>query len=161
MTTSVRADQSHRRSNGTPQRKPATPGLMFQSRSTSVLAACMAVAAYTGAVGLLGNDHLFGALQGQVHDRLPFHSFVFAAAALTVVVGLPMTWATVSAWSGTGNSGVAVIVAGVCLIGWILVELVLVRTYFWLQPACLAYGLVLVALGIHLHRSGQPRTDEA
>jgi hypothetical protein len=137
---------------------PGRPaGRSVLGRVTVVLAAVMAVGAYGGAVGLAGDDQLFGPLQERVHARLPFHSFVLGGVALTCIVALPMTAAAISSWRGTRGAGRIVVVAGALLVGWIIGEVVIVRIYFWLQPACLGYGLVLMLLGARARRKEQLR----
>ncbi|MGH3861618.1 hypothetical protein [Actinokineospora sp.] len=36
--------------------------------------------------------------------------------------------------------------AGLMLVGWILVQLAVIRTFSWLQPMCVVLGLVVVGL---------------
>jgi hypothetical protein len=132
-------------------------GRSMLGRVTAVLAAVMAAGAYGGAVGLAGDDQLFGPLQARVHARLPFHSFVLGAVALACIVALPMTAAAISSWRGTRHAGTIVVLAGALLVGWIIGEVAVVRIYFWLQPACLGYGLVLMVLGERARRLEQLR----
>ena len=43
--------------------------------------------------------------------------------------------------------------AGTALVGWILLEIALIRTFAWLQPVCGGYGLLVAALGWRARRT--------
>jgi hypothetical protein len=79
--------------------------------------------------------------------RLPLHSTVFAGVALAVVVGAPMTLVAVLGWRRHARTGEAGALAGLLLIGWIAVEVAVVREFSPLQPICAAAGLGLILLG--------------
>lgn len=105
----------------------------------------LAVFAYGGTIGLITGAIDFGAV---VTGRLPFHSTVFAAISLAVVVGVPMTAVIfLGARRDTRTSPVAVL-AGVTLIGWIVVEIGVIRTYHVLQPVCALAGLAVLMAGL-------------
>jgi hypothetical protein len=46
-------------------------------------------------------------------------------------------------------------IAGLALIGWIVVEVAVIRTFSWLQPVCFLYGAGVLALGVLLRRTRQ------
>lgn len=104
----------------------------------------MAVASGAGAVGIAGGGVDFGAT---VQSRLPFDSMVLAGLALFAIVALPMAVATREAWRGSQRLGSAAMVAGVLLMGWIMVQLLVIRTFSALQPICFAYGAMVGVLG--------------
>jgi hypothetical protein len=118
-------------------------------------AALTAFAAWAGVLGLVS-----GALDltRPIERRLPFHSPVFGAIALAIIVALPCT---VTAWLAGRQSlraGAAGAVSGWLLVGWILVEVAVVRTFSPLQPICAGLGALLVTLGRRLQRSrSRPR----
>lgn len=93
-----------------------------------------------------------------VTARLPFHSTAFAAVALAVVVGLPMTVVTVLAATGHARTAEAAMIAGALLVGWIGVQLALIRTFSLLQPVMLIAGAAVFLAGATARPSGpRPR----
>ena len=123
---------------------PAGRGLRARNRWTGVAAGLMAAAAYAGVIGLAGGSINMGAT---INQRLPLHSPVLGAGALLAVVALPMTAAAVAAWRGITRAPEIITLAGLALIGWIALEIAIIRTFSWLQPVCAAYGALMVALG--------------
>lgn len=121
-------------------------------RQVALVCAGMFLAAVSGAVGLAGGGIDFGPT---ITGRLPWHSPVLAAMALGLVVAAPMGTAAVLGWRRSQRAPDAAILAGLALIGWIVVETVVIRTVSWLQPACLAYGGLVLALGFLLRRNGR------
>jgi hypothetical protein len=113
----------------------------------------MAISAAAGAVGLAGGGIDFGE---PITSRLPFHSYPLAGAALLLSVAVPMGVAAVAAAREHPRAGTIALTSGALLIGWIVVQLAVIRTYVWLQPACIAWGLTVMALGWRLRRS-RPR----
>ncbi|MGW5055038.1 hypothetical protein [Actinokineospora sp. NPDC004072] len=110
-----------------------------------VLAGFMAVWAYAGAVGVIGGGVDFGP---DITARLPWESTTVAGIALLACVAAPMTAACALVWRGSGRAPRALVVAGVLLAGWIVVQLAVIRTFSWLQPFCLGYAIVVAALGV-------------
>jgi hypothetical protein len=80
-------------------------------------AGAVAVSALAGAVALTAGLNM-GAT---ITDRIPFHSTLFGGLALVLVVALPMA--------------VAAYLAGALLIGWIAIQVLIIRPFSWLQPA--------------------------
>lgn len=109
----------------------------------------MALAAYYGSLGLITG---FMPVGDQVESRLPFRSPILAGLALAVAVALPMTLAAVLCWRRHPESGAATRLAGAILVVWILVEVMIIRTFSPLQPICAAAGAALVLLGYLDHR---------
>ena len=110
----------------------------------------MAAAACAGGIGLAGGSIDLGTA---ISQRLPLHSPVLGGVALLAVVALPMTAAAVAAWRGITRAPEIVTLAGLALIGWIVVEIAFIRTFAWLQPVCAAYGVLMVVLGWWLARA--------
>jgi hypothetical protein len=110
----------------------------------------MALAAVAGVVGLAGGGIDFGPA---ITGRLPWHSPAVAAAALAAVVAVPMAAATVAGWRRSRRTAETASIAGLALIGWIGVEIAVIRSVSWLQPVCLVYGGAVLALGLLLRRS--------
>jgi hypothetical protein len=108
-------------------------------------AGLIAVSAYAGAAALLTGVIDLGAA---IEARLPFGSTVFAGVALALVVAVPMTVAARRAATGAAHATGAAIMAGALLVGWILVELAVIRTFSWLQPVMAAAGVTVLLGGL-------------
>lgn len=123
-----------------------TPRATTRRTGTSLLAAAIAVSAYGGALGLaLG----FLALPEALEARLPLGSPVLGGLALAAVVGAPSTILARFAWRGDARTDAMALVAGLLLIGWIVVELAFIRELSFFHPAYVLVGVVLVWLGRH------------
>lgn len=108
--------------------------------TTGVTAVCAAA----GAIGLVtGTVDLGSTLTG----RLPWHSGVVAGLCLLAVVALPMTVCAVLAARNSPRYAWSALIAGALLVGWIAVELVVIRQFSWLQVVFVAVGLAVCALG--------------
>jgi hypothetical protein len=110
----------------------------------------MCAAAVAGVIGLAGGALDLGAT---ITARIPAASPVLGAVALGLVVAVPMGAAAVAGWRGSGRTAALASFAGTALIGWIAVEIAVIRTFSWLQPACAVYGGVVLALAALLRRS--------
>jgi hypothetical protein len=110
----------------------------------STYAALLAVGAYGGALGLATG---FLELQDDLERRLPFGSPVFAAAALTILVAIPATVVMMLAWTGHRYAPHAAVLDGVLLVGWILVELAILRDFSFLHAVYLTIGAGLLFWG--------------
>ena len=116
----------------------------------ALICGLMAVTAGAGAVGLIGGGLDHGAT---VTGRLPADSSQLAGVALAVVVGLPMTAAAVAGVRRSPAAADLTVLAGTALVGWITVQVAVIRTFSWLQPACLLYGSVVAVLGVLARRA--------
>lgn len=114
----------------------------------------MSVAAAAGAVGLATGALDLGA---EVTARLPGASPLLAGAALGLVVALPMGATTVAGWRRSARTADLGVLAGTALIGWIAVEIAVIRTFSWLQPICASYGALVLGLALLLRGSNEPR----
>jgi len=107
----------------------------------ATLTGLVAISAYGGAVALAAGRSDLGP---DITDRLPWGSDLFAGLALLVVVAIPMTVAAHHAVTGHPHTSRAAAVAGLLLIGWIAVEILMIRAVSWLQPTLVIGGLVTV-----------------
>lgn len=105
-------------------------------------AALNALGAWAGAVGLVTGGTDFGA---SINERLPFDSLVLAGLALAVIVGIPLSVLAWSAWTGGSRTDELALVVGLVLIGWILVQVAVIRAYSFFQPTYLVVGAAFVA----------------
>jgi hypothetical protein len=104
----------------------------------------VAIGAVAGAVGLARSSINFGTA---INTRLPFESPVFAGGALSVVVGVPMAVAAVQSWRGGRWTNPLAMGAGALLMGWIVVEIGVIRSFSWLQPTFLLVGGAIAFAG--------------
>jgi hypothetical protein len=112
--------------------------------SLASLTGLTAVSAVAGAVGLTTGTSNPGAMVA----RLPFHSVVFAGVALAVVVAGPMATASWLAARTRRGYPMAGMVAGLLLIGWLVVEIVVIREFSWLQVVFVAVGVAVLWLAV-------------
>ncbi|MBZ5738698.1 hypothetical protein [Nocardioides mangrovi] len=110
----------------------------------TLVAGLTAIAAVAGAVamalGTLG-------MPEEVEDRLPFGSPVAGAAALLLVVGVPNAVLALLARRGDPRTGRAAVAVGLVLVGWIVVQVLVIRELSPLQPTFVLVGVLLVWLG--------------
>jgi hypothetical protein len=104
----------------------------------------VAISAYGGAAALIA-----GWLRPSTSmtENLPFGSPVFAGLALACVVAAPATVVAVLAWRRHPRDRDAAVLAGVLLVGWIVVEVAVVKQFSALQVLYGLAGLGLVASG--------------
>ncbi len=118
-------------------------------RALGVACGLMSATAAAGVVGLVGGGIDLGPT---IRRRLPRHSQGLGGAALAGIVGVPMGAAAVAGWRRSPRSGDLAVIAGTALAGWIVGQVAIIRTYFWLQPVCFAYGAGIAAAGLGLRR---------
>lgn len=114
---------------------------------TALLTGALAAAAYYGS-WYLTEEVALGELPVAPPAFLPGNGWGFGALALLVLVAAPMTLACLAAAAGHNSAAVAAMVAGALLMGWIVVQVLLIGLVFWLQPAMLVAGAVVLALGM-------------
>ena len=108
----------------------------------AALAAVNALAAWGGAVALVTGGTDFGE---RTNDRLPFASVVLAGVALAVIVALPLTLLAWSAWTGAARTDDVALITGALIVGWIVIQVVVLRAFSLFQPAYLCIGAGFVA----------------
>lgn len=110
----------------------------------AVLAGFVAISAYGGAAALI-----VGWLRPSTSmtENLPFGSPVFAGIALACVVAAPATVVLILAWRRHPRDRDAATLAGILLVGWIVVEVAVVRQFSALQVVYGLAGLGLIACG--------------
>lgn len=137
------AGLAHRRDVRTIERTRRHPWLALGAGFVSVSALGGAIALATGLMDM-------GAA---VETRFPFHSSVLAGIALAVVVALPMAVAAYLGWTGSVHAAGSAMTAGALLVGWIAVQLAVIRTFSWLQPAMALAGALVFLAGLLIHRA--------
>jgi fermentation-respiration switch protein FrsA (DUF1100 family) len=111
-------------------------------------AAINAVAAWAGAVGLATGGIDLGE---QANQRLPFDSLRLAGVALAVIVAVPLTALAWSAWTRSARTDDVALITGMLIIGWIVVQIVVLSTFSLFQPAYLGIGAYFVAASHRIH----------
>ena len=124
--------------------------------AVGVVAACNALAAFGGAIGLVSG----GLTLGELTDRLPWGSTVLAGLALALLVCAPQSALAVLAFRRSSAAAAASVLVGALLVLWILLEVVLLHVLAGLQVTYLLVGLVQVGLGVLLgqHDAGDVRS---
>lgn len=124
----------------------AVPGAVWRV-VTAVAAGLLAAGAYYGS-WYLTEETAMSQLPMAPPGFLPGDGWELGALALLVLVAAPMTVASLTAAVGHPTAAVAAMVAGALLMGWIVVQVLLIGLVFWLQPAMLVAGAVVLALGM-------------
>lgn len=119
----------------------------------AALLALVALNAGYGGAGLIRDGMDMPADWAQ---RLPFGSCAFAGIALLVTVGLPQLLSCVLVLRGHRRAALAGAIAGLALIAWIAVQLLIMRRYFFLQPVIAGLGLAELLLAVGWLRSALP-----
>jgi hypothetical protein len=109
-------------------------------RGLAIGEALTAVASLAGAIGLVTGSIDLGAV---INRRLPFGSPAFGGLALIVVVVLPMATGVVLSWRGSGQANLVAIADGALLMGWIVDELAVIRSFSILQPIFAVVGAAI------------------
>lgn len=107
-------------------------------------AAIVSFSAFAGAVGLATGTI---GLAADVAARLPFGSALFGGVALALVVGIPTASVAWQAWRGDPRTDRSAVFAGGCLIGWIVVQLLIIRELSFFHPTYLVVGALFVWIG--------------
>jgi hypothetical protein len=85
-------------------------------------------------------------------DASPFTSWRWPGVFLLLVIAVPMAVAAVLEIARSRWAYAASLAAGLAQISWIVVQLAVLRRYFFLQPVLLGAGLMVVLLAIWSHR---------
>lgn len=113
----------------------------------------IAVNAIYGGIGLMVNG------MGMPDDWLeatPFRSWTLPGVALLASVAVPMSIAGVGELTRWRLAYLASVTAGLVLVGWIVVQVLVLRRYFFLQPALGVAGAFVVGLAWWSHRRRSP-----
>jgi uncharacterized protein len=127
-------------SHAPPRRRTALAGF----------AALNAVAGWAGVIGLVTGDIDFG---DTLDARLPFESRAVAGVALAVIVAAPLSVLAWWAWTNHPHTNDLSLAVGVGLIGWIVVQLLVLQTFSLFQAAYLAVGAWFVGASHRVHPS--------
>ena len=82
-----------------------------------------------------------------------FESFRVPGLILFVVNGVLPLVSALATWRGRAWAASSVMLVGIALVGWILIQVVLLRSFFWpLHGGYLVLGAVLFSLGVAQRR---------
>jgi hypothetical protein len=84
--------------------------------------------------------------------RTPFDTWLWPGLFLMVVIAVPMTAAAVLEIIRSRWAFAASMIAAAAQVGWIVVQLAMLRRYFFLQPVLFGAGLLVAALALWSHR---------
>lgn len=121
------------------------PGRGPAGNALLVVLVLVALNAVYGGIGLVVDGM---GMPDEWLEHLPVDSWVLPGVALLLTVAVPQAVAAVAVWRAGERAPVVGSLAGAALVLWILVQLLLLRRYFFLQPVIAGLGLVEVALGL-------------
>ncbi len=134
------------RTDGAAARRPASSFKPLPSRA-AVVALCMlaGLTAIGGGAALVARpDGSLVRLPLRVLAHSPFHDFLVPGLVLALVVGVSNTLSAILHLARRRAAPVASTAAGSTLVGWIVVEMILLRSAEPLQLAYLVLGLAIV-----------------
>ena len=91
------------------------------------------------------------ALPDEIAGRLPWESHALAGAALLLWVAVPFTALAAAAWRRDPLTDRLSVAAGAAVIAWIVMQILVIRTFSWFQPTYVAIGAGFVWAGRHPH----------
>jgi hypothetical protein len=119
-----------------------------------VLEVIIAVNAVYGGIGLMVNGM---GMPGDWLDGTPLRSWTLPGVALMAAVAVPMSIAAVAEFTRWRLAYLASITAGLVLMGWIVVQVLVLRRFFFLQPVLGVAGALVVVFAWWVHRRRSPR----
>jgi len=130
------------------------------SRPTTALAVLLAgvfalvtMAAVYGGIGLLRDGM---GMPADWAERLPFGSWVLGGLALLITVAVPQAVGCAAVVRRRPDAAAIGAAAGLALVAWIIVQVLVLQRYFFLQPVIAGLGLVEFALAIGMLRTTAP-----
>lgn len=117
------------------------------------MAAVNAIAALAGGVALMSGTIDLGT---ELNERLPLASPALGGLALIFVVAIPLSVLAWAAGTRSERSDGVALFAGLLLVGWIIVQIVVLRAFSAFQPAYLGIAVYLIAAS-HRVRFGPVR----
>ena len=118
-------------------------------RGLAVAAGAVALPAVGGAVSLANGTIDMGEA---IVERFPWQSVELAGFALLACVAVPFAALAVMAWRGSPRTPQATVAAGLLLVTWILVQVVVIRTLSLFHPAYLLIGVSFAWVGRRMER---------
>ena len=133
---------------------PAAAGRGWPAWALAALAALTSAAAVFGAAQLLRNG--FGMPLSWL-SHTPVHGWALPGVVLLIGVAVPQLTMAVLAVTANRHGLAAAYLAGVALVAWIAIQLLVLQRYFFLQPVIAGAGMAEVALAWLWQRASGPR----
>lgn len=89
-------------------------------------------------------------------ERLPVDSWTLPGVALLATVAVPQLFTAWLVWRHDRRAAVVGLLAGIALVLWIAVQLLLLQRYFFLQPVIAGIGLLEALLALAWVRGSRP-----
>lgn len=120
---------------------------------TLILLLFVAVSAFGGGIPLL-LDPSGGLLHMPLRllEYSPFKNFLIPGIILVVIIGLGSLDCAILLMGRHRHAPVAVVIEGAALVIWIIVELLMIRSFHFLHALYAGLGIVLVFLGLRLRQ---------
>jgi hypothetical protein len=118
----------------------------------------LAVELFLALNAVAGAVYAFGGAEGVKREWLdgtPFHDYVIPGVLLVVVVGGSLAAAAVALLRRVPTAWEFSVAAGAVVLGWIVVETLMIGLVSWMQPTTFAVGLLITALAIRLKPAGE------
>jgi len=131
--------------------RTGTRGVTWTRRTLAALLILVSANAVYGGIGLMVDG------LGMPSDWLlstPFDSWLLPGLALLITVALPQLVVAVVVITWHPRAAFAGLAAGAALVAWIVVQVLVLRRYFFLQPVIAGIGLVELALAWWWLREG-------
>ena len=122
-----------------------------------VLLAFLAITSVVGAVPMLGDPHgQPWQMPQSVLQHSPFHSFLIPGLILLGMNGLLCAYVFFLALMRRSGYGLWIAAQGCILLGWLVVECVMIRMVIWPHYVYGAVALLLIATGFILRSDTKP-----
>jgi hypothetical protein len=113
----------------------------------------IAVELFLALNAVAGAVYAFGGAEGVKRERLdgtPFNDYVIPGVILLVVVGGSLAAAATVLLRRVPNAWAFSVAAGAVVIGWLIVETLMIGLVSWMQPTTFAVALVITGLAFRL-----------
>ena len=83
----------------------------------------------------------------------PFRSYVLPGLLLMVIVGGTLAWAAIAVFARWRVARLSALVAGIVVLLWIAVQVLIIGYVSWMQPATTVAGTLVIVLALILPRA--------
>lgn len=104
----------------------------------------------SGLLLMLQPDGSWLQLSTQLLQTAPFHTFFIPGLVLCLLVGSANLLALVKQLQQGTNAFWYTLTAGILIGGWIIVQIALIRTFFWMQWIYLLCGFFIILISLQL-----------
>jgi hypothetical protein len=125
------------------------------ARTLLALETLLTVGAVGGGTALMSNPS--SAMPAGLLAGTPLQSWFWPGVALVLLIAVPAAAVAVGTITGREYAHTGHVLVGAALVGWIVVQLMVLGPISVLQPVCLVWGLALTGLGLANHRAQETR----